>query len=77
MAIKYADRALKIKKNNPVSLINKSIAMKNLNKKEESMKLIKENMRRFKNSYQKSCAYAIIDDKNRMIKHLKKAIASK
>jgi tetratricopeptide (TPR) repeat protein len=54
--------------------INKSIALKRLGRLEEAKKLVEETLPNIKDDYHRACAYAVINNKEKALEYLKKAI---
>lgn len=73
-ALSDTERALQIGTKSEVVIINKCIALKKLDRKEEAAKIIQDMLPKLKNKYLLSSAFAVLDDKKNMLKELKMAI---
>jgi len=72
----YSEIALTLNPKNVVAIIARSIALSATGGKQEATRLLESNMRLFKEDYQKACVYAVLRDKNKMMKHLGESIVS-
>ncbi len=68
------EEVLKISSKDYMAIINKCFALKKLDKKPEATNIIQNFLPGIKNAYLRACAFAILDDKEKMLKELKKAI---
>jgi tetratricopeptide (TPR) repeat protein len=73
-ALSYAERALQINPESEVGIINKCIALKKLDRKEEAAKIIQDILPKLKNKCSRSSAFTVLGDKKNMLKELKMAI---
>ncbi len=73
-ALSDAEKALEIAPNSQAALINKCIALKKLNRKEEAYKIIEDALPNFKAKYISACAFACLGNKDNMLKELERAI---
>ena len=73
-ALSDAERVLQIDPESDAGIINKCIALKKLDRKEEATKIIQDILPKLKNKYSRSCAFTVLDDKKNMLKELKMAI---
>ncbi len=73
-ALSDTERALQIGSKNEAVIINKCIALKKLDRKEEAAKIIQGILPKLKNKYVRASAFAVFGDKKNMLKELKMAI---
>jgi len=73
-ALSDIERALQINPERHAVIINKCIALKKLDRKEEAAKIIQGILPKLKNKYFRASAFAVFDDKKNMLKELKMAI---
>jgi tetratricopeptide (TPR) repeat protein len=73
-ALSDAERALRIDPKNNAGIINKCIALKKLDRKEEAAKIIQDILPKQKDKYFRSCAFTVLGNKKNMLKELKMAI---
>lgn len=73
-ALLGAEKALQILPKDYVSLINKCIALKKLDRGEEAEKILQNSLPEIKDKYLRACAFAVLDDKEEMLKELEAAI---
>jgi tetratricopeptide (TPR) repeat protein len=73
-ALSDAERALQIDPESDAGIINKCIALKKLDRKEEAEKIIQDILPKLKNKYSRSSAFTVLGDKKNMLKELKMAI---
>lgn len=68
------ERALQMYPGSNAGIINKCIALKKLDRKEEAAKIIQDILPKLKDKYSRACAFAVLGDKKNMLKELKIAI---
>lgn len=76
-ALSDAERALQIGTEgdeDEATIINKCIALKKLDRKEEATKIIQDILPKLKNKYRRSSAFTVLGDKKNMLMELKMAI---
>jgi len=73
-ALSDAERALQIGTESEAGTINKCIALKKLDRKEEATKIIQDILPKLKNKYLRSSAFTVLGDKKNMLMELKMAI---
>lgn len=73
-ALSDAKRALQIGTESKAVIINKCIALKKLDRKEEATKIIQDILPKLKNKYLRSSAFTVLGDKKNMLMELKMAI---
>jgi tetratricopeptide (TPR) repeat protein/NAD-dependent SIR2 family protein deacetylase len=73
-ALSDAERALQIGTESKAVILNKCIALKKLDRKEEAAKIIQDILPKLKDKYFRAGAFAILSDKKNMLKELKMAI---
>jgi len=77
-ALSDAEKALQIEPKNYAALINKCIALKKLNKQEEAKEILQDALPEFEHTYHhkyyRASAFAVLGDKENMLKELEAAI---
>ena len=73
-ALSDAEKALQMMPNDYASLINKCIALKKLDQEKEAEKILQDVLPEIENKYLRACAFAVLDDREEMLKELKAAI---
>ena len=73
-ALSDTEKALQIDPESCVAIINKCIALKKLDKKNEAKKILQDNLLKIKSKYLRACAFAVLGDKENMLKELVAAI---
>lgn len=73
-ALSVLEGIAKDARDNFIAKINRSIALKRLRRFEEAKKLIEETLPTIDNDYHRACAYAVINNKEKTLEYLKKAI---
>lgn len=73
-ALSDAERALRIGTESKAVILNKCIALKKLDRKEEAEKIIQGILPKLKDKYSRACAFAVLGDKKNILKELKMAI---
>lgn len=73
-ALSDAKKSLRIE-HRETTIINKSAALKKLNKEEEAKKILEDIMPRIEKAYDRAQAYAILGDKKNMLKELETAFS--
>lgn len=73
-ALSDAEEALQIRPKDYVILINKCIALKKLDRGEEVETILQDILPEIENKYLRACAFAVLGDKERMLKELEAAI---
>lgn len=69
-ALDDSEKVLKINPNRYSALINKSLALKNMNQKEEAEEIIKTILPEIENHYHRACALAVVEDKKNMLSEI-------
>jgi tetratricopeptide (TPR) repeat protein len=73
-ALSDAEKALQIEPENHSALINKCIALKKLDRPEEAKKILQDSLPKIKYKYHRASAFAVLGDKENMLKELAVAI---
>lgn len=73
-ALLNAERSLQINPKNNATVINRCIALKKLDRKEEAKEIIQKLLPEVTYKYMRACAFAVLDDKENMLKELEAAI---
>jgi tetratricopeptide (TPR) repeat protein len=73
-ALSDAEEALQITPKNYTLSINKCIALKKLDQGEEAEKILQNILPEIEDKYLRACAFAVLDDKEEMLKELEAAI---
>ena len=73
-ALSDAEKALQIGIGDHTALINKCIALNKLGRAEEADSILRENLPIIKDEYLRACAFAVLSDKENMLKELAVAI---
>lgn len=73
-ALSDEEKALRIDPESNVGIINKCIALKKLDRKEEAAKIIHDILPKLKDKYFRASAFTVLGDKKNMLKELKMAI---
>lgn len=73
-ALSDEEKALQIYPESNAGIINKCIALRKLDRKEEAVKIIQDILPKLKDKYSRACAFAVFGDKKNMLKELKMAI---
>ncbi|GAH82056.1 unnamed protein product, partial [marine sediment metagenome] len=73
-ALSDEEKALRIDPEDNAGIINKCIALKKLDRKEEAAKIIQDILPKLKDKYSRACAFAVFGNKKNMLKELKMAI---
>jgi tetratricopeptide (TPR) repeat protein/NAD-dependent SIR2 family protein deacetylase len=73
-ALSDAEKALQIGTESKAVIINKCIALKKLDRKEEAAKIIQDILPKLEDKYFRACAFTVLSDKKNMLKELKMAI---
>lgn len=73
-ALSVAEKALLIDPENYVAIINKCIALKKLDRAEEANSIIQDILTKAEDKYYRACAFAVLGDKEDMLKELAGAI---
>jgi len=76
-ALADAEEASQIDSKDYVAAINMSIALKRMGRKEDAYRIVKETLPIIKDSpYNRACAYAVLEEKEKMLEELEAAIKS-
>jgi len=73
-ALSDAEKALQIMPENHAGLINKCIALNKLGQEEEAKNILQDILPGLEDKYLRACAFAVLDDKEEMLKELEAAI---
>ncbi len=73
-ALSDSEKALEITPNDKVSILNKCLAMKNLDRGKEARTILKAHLPKIKDPYYRACSFATLGEKVNMLDELKKAI---
>jgi tetratricopeptide (TPR) repeat protein len=72
-ALSDVQKSLEIDPTEHATIINKCIALKKLGKEEEAKKILQDTLPEIKNKYYQACAFAMLGDKENMLRELKEA----
>lgn len=73
-ALSDAEKALQINPESRAALINRCMALKELGREEEASKILQDALPEMPDKYHRACAFALLGDKENMLKELEAAI---